>query len=52
MHGFGNVWKGNYFGGMPIKRTETEVKMGKLKNWKVSNNYEVIGEMIQKMKGR
>ena len=40
------VRKGNYFGGEPIRRTEIEVIVGKLKNGKTASKDEVTGEMI------
>ena len=42
--GFG---KANYFGGEPFRRTEAEVRMGKLKNGKVAGKDEATGEMIK-----
>ena len=36
---------GHYFGGRPIRRTEVEVRVGKLKKGKVSCKDEVVGEM-------
>ena len=37
----------NYFGGEPIRRTEVEVRVGKLKNGKAAGKDEVTGEMIK-----
>ena len=45
--GFNGVWRSNYFGGEPIKRTEVEVRVGKLKNEKAAGKDEVTGEMIK-----
>ena len=36
MCGFDWIWRGNYFGGEPIERTEVEVSVCKLKNGKAS----------------
>ena len=47
MYGFDEVWRGNYFGVEPIKRTEVEVRVGKLKNGKVAGKDEVTREMIK-----
>ena len=33
--GFDGVWRVNYFGGVPIRRTEVEVKVGKLESLKM-----------------
>ena len=35
MCGFDGVRSGNYFGGEPIRRTDFEVRVGKLKNGKI-----------------
>ena len=45
--GFDTVQRGNYFGGEPIRRTEVEVRVGKLKNGKAAGKDEVTGEMIK-----
>ena len=45
--GFGNVERSNYFGGKPIRRTELEVTLRKLKSKKAAGKDEVIGEMIK-----
>ena len=37
----------NYFGGKPIRRTELEVRVGKLKNGKAAGKDKVKGEMIK-----
>ena len=37
--------RGNYFGGEPIRRTEVEVKVGKLKNGKAAGKDEITGEI-------
>ena len=39
------IQRGKYFGGEPIKRTEVEVWVGKLKNRKAAGNDEVTEEM-------
>ena len=44
---FDRVWRGNYFEGEPIRRTEVEVKVGKPKNGKAAVKDEVTGEMIK-----
>ena len=41
MCGFEGVWKGNYFGGEAIRRTEVEVRVGKLENGKAAGKDEV-----------
>ena len=45
--GFDCVQRGNYFGGEPIRRTEVEVKVGKLKNGKAAGKDEITGEMVK-----
>ena len=45
MRGFGGVRGGNYFGRQPVRRTEVEVRVGKLKNGKAGGKDEIIGEM-------
>ena len=45
--GFDGVRRGNYFGGEPIRRTEVELRVGKLKNGKVAGKDEVTGEVIK-----
>ena len=47
MCGFDGVRSGNYFGGEPIRRTDFEVRVGKLKNGKATGKDEVTGEMIK-----
>ena len=37
----------SYFGGKPIRRTEVEARVGKLKNRKAAGKDEIIGEMIK-----
>ena len=44
---FDGIRRDNYFGEEPIRRTEVEVKMGKLKNGKAAGKDEVTGEMIK-----
>ena len=43
MCGFDGVRRGNYFGGEPIRRTEVEVRVGKLKNGKALGKEMVKG---------
>ena len=38
MCGFDGIWRGNYFGEEPIRRTEVDVRLGKLMNGKVGGN--------------
>ena len=45
--GFEEVWRGNYFGREVTRRTEGEVREGKLKSRKATGNGEVTGEMIK-----
>ena len=52
MCGFDVVWRGIYFGGEPIRRTEVEVRVGKLKNEKAADKDEVTGEMIKGVSNR
>ena len=47
MCGFDGVRTANYFGRVPIRRTEVEVRVGKLKNRKVAVKDEVTGVMIK-----
>ena len=44
MCSFNTVWRGNYYRGDPIRRTEVEVRVGKLKNEKVACKDEVTGD--------
>ena len=46
MCGFGDVWRGNYFGGELVTRTEVGVIKGKLKSGKSPSKYDVTREMI------
>ena len=41
------VRRGNYFGGEPVRRTEVEVRVGKLKNGNDAGKDEVTGELIK-----
>ena len=41
------VQRGNYFGGEPIRRTEVDIRVGKLKNGKAAGKDVVTGEMIR-----
>ena len=43
MCGFDGVGRGNYLGGEPIRRTEVEVRVSKLKNGKAAGKDEVTG---------
>ena len=45
MCGFDGVRRGNYFGGEQIRRTEVDVREGKLKNGKAAGRDEVKVEM-------
>ena len=47
MCGYDGVRRGNYFGGEPIKKTEVEERVKKLKNGKAASKYEVTEEMIK-----
>ena len=47
MCGFDGVRRGNYFGRESIRRTESEVRVQKLKNEKAAGMDEVTGEMIK-----
>ena len=47
MCGFDGVRRGNYFRREPIRRTEIEVRVGKIKNEKAACKDEVTGEMIK-----
>ena len=47
MCGFSGIWRGNYFGGESIGRTEVEVRVGKLKNGKAVGKDEITGEAIK-----
>ena len=47
MCGFGGVQRTNYFGGDPVKKTEVEMRVGKLKNGKAAGKDEIIGERIK-----
>ena len=42
-----SVQKGNYFRREPVRRTEVEVRVGKLKNGKAAGKDEVTGEMVK-----
>ena len=45
--GFDGVRRGNYFGGKPIRRTDVEIRVGKLKNGKATGKIEVTVGMIK-----
>ena len=47
MWGFDGVRRGIYFREEPIRTTEVEVRMWKLKNEKAASKDEVIGEMVK-----
>ena len=47
MCAFNGIQKGNYFGEEPIRRTEVEVRVGKLKDGKAAGKNEVTGEMVK-----
>ena len=44
---FGGVRRGSYFGGKPIRRTEVELRVGKLKNEKAPGKDEGTRELIK-----
>ena len=52
MCGFDGVWRGNYFGGEPIRRPEIDVRVGNLKNGKTPGKDKVMGEMIEVKMGK
>ena len=43
MYGFDGIWRGNYFRGEPIGRTEFKARLGKLKNGKAAGKGEITG---------
>ena len=47
MCGSDGVWRSNYFRGEPIRGTEVEVRVVKLKNGKAAGKDEVTGQMIK-----
>ena len=47
IYGFNGVQRGNNFGGEPIRRTEVEIRVGKLKNRKATGKDDVIGEIVK-----
>ena len=47
MCGLDGIWRGNYFGGEPIRIAEVEVRVGKLKNRKATGQDEITGDMIK-----
>ena len=47
MYDLNGVRRGNYFGVEPIRKTEVEVRVGKLKNGKAAGKDKVTGEMIK-----
>ena len=48
MFGFDGIRRGNYLGGDPIRKTEVEVRVGKLKNIKAAGKDEITGEMMKR----
>ena len=44
---FDGVRGGNYFGGEPIRRTEVELRLWKLRNGEVAGKNEVTGNIIK-----
>ena len=47
MYDFDGVQRGNYFGGELIRRTELEVRVGKLKNGNTAGKDKFTGEIIK-----
>ena len=47
MCGFDGIWGDIYFGEEPIRRTEVQVRVSKLKNRKFSGKDKITGEMIK-----
>ena len=47
MYGFDGVQRGNYYREEPIRRTEVEARVGKIKNGKAAGKDEVTKEMIK-----
>ena len=47
MCGFEGIQRGNYFEGKPTRRTEVEVRVGKLRNGKAAGKDKVTGEMVK-----
>ena len=47
MCGFDGIQRDNYFGGEPIRRTEVEVRVGKLKNGKAAGKDDFKREKIK-----
>ena len=47
MCGFDGVRRGKHLGGEPIRRTEIEVRVGKLKNGKATGKNDFTGEIIK-----
>ena len=47
MYCLNSVQKGNYFRREPVRRTEVEVRVGKLKNGKAAGKDEVTGETVK-----
>ena len=45
--GFDGIQRGNYFRREPLRRSEVEVRVGKLKNRKDAGKDEITGEMIK-----
>ena len=51
MCGFDGTQRGNYFEEEPIRRTEVEMRVRKLKNRKVAGKDEVTGGMVRVGRG-
>ena len=47
MCGFEGIQRGSYFEGKPTRRTEVEVRVGKLRNGKAAGKDKVTGEMVK-----
>ena len=46
MCGFDDIQRGNYFGGKLIRKTEVELRVGKLKNRKAAGRDEITGKIV------
>ena len=47
MCGFHGVQRGNFFGGVPTRITQVEVRVGNLENRKATGKDEVTGKMVK-----
>ena len=47
IYSFDDAIRGTYFDGEPVSGSEVEVRVTKLKNGKMADKAEVIGEMIK-----